>query len=217
MVYDLYREADFHHRYGDNWKAVYEERYGPLAEEHNHIALAAISFVALAATETWLVKALAQSMGARPGRRRSKNSHLHASPIERVTRYKRNALLGIYFGVPGILLSVLLTLFRFDIFADHANEVVLAIFVFIGSYSAVIAGCYWWVKAKAWNDAVVFIGLMPLTIFLIPYVRLLVFSAPQIMMAAMVMMPLILIVVVTVLPDKSGINRRRAPWERRKH
>ena len=100
--------------------------------------------------------------------------------------------------------------------ATPKDEITLAIFIFIGSYCAVIAGCYWWVKAKAWNDAVVFIGLMPLTIFLIPYVRLLVFAVPQVMMAAMVMMPLILVVVVAVLPDKSGLSRRRASWERRR-
>src|SRR6185295_12108645 len=100
VVHELYREADFRHRYGDNWKAVYEERYGPLEKEHNHIALCAISFVALAATGTWLVKALVRDMGGRPRHKRSKHRHLHTSPIERVTRYKRNGLLGIYFGVP---------------------------------------------------------------------------------------------------------------------
>src|SRR5579871_4075661 len=94
VVHDLYREADFHHRYGDNWKAVYEERYGSLTEEHNHIALSAVSFVALAAAGTWFVKVLWQNMGGRPRRKHSKHSYSAASPIERVMRYRRKALLG---------------------------------------------------------------------------------------------------------------------------
>jgi hypothetical protein len=50
---------------------------------------------------------------------------------------------------------------------------------------------------------VVFIAFIPLTIFLIPFVRLLVVAAPQFMLAAMIMMPFILVVEVAVLPDNS--------------
>ena len=60
-----------------------------------------------------------------------------------------------------------------------------------------------WLKAKGWPEAVVFIAFIPLTIFLIPFVRLLVVAAPQFMLAAMIMMPFILVVEVAVLPDNS--------------
>lgn len=216
--YEYSREVSFQHRFGDNWKVEYEQTIGPLSTAHTRMAVAAIGVIAMIATATWLVKVLLEQTGLKRGSRRSpKHRHRHSSPIERATRYKRNALLGLYFGIPGILLSILLTLFHIGIFADHANEMVLAIFIFLGSYCAVIGGCYWWVKAKAWPEAVIFIAFMPLTIFLVPFVRLLVLASPQLLIAAMVMMPFILTVVVAALPDKSGNTRRRASWEQRRN
>ena len=116
--------------------------------------------------------------------------------------------------MPGILLSVLLAIFRWNIFADHSNEVILAIFVFIAAYLAVMSGCWWWAKAKGWNEAVVSIGCGSLFIFFIPYVRLLLFKVPGLLAASMVMAPLILVVVLAALPDKSGHSRQRASWEK---
>jgi succinate-acetate transporter protein len=156
--------------------------------------------------------------GLRNGGRGQMRSHRPGeSRIEKRVRYKRNALLGIYFGVPAILFSVLLAVFRMGIFAEHSEEVSLAIFVFLGGYGAVVYGCYWWLKGKHWSEAVLIIAFMPLTIFFIPFVRLLVLQALGLLAAAMVMAPLILVVVVAALPDKSGNSRQRAPWERRKY
>ena len=195
-----------------------QQSVGPLSTAHTRMVIAAVGVIAMIATATWLVKVLLEETGLKRRSSRSlKHRHRNASPIERATRYKRNALLGLYFGVPGILLSILLTLFHIGIFTDHANEMVLAIFVFLGSYCAVVSGCYWWVKAKAWPEAVVFIAFMPLTVFLVPFVRLIVLANPQLLIAAMVMMPFILTVVVAVLPDKSGTSRRRASWEQLRH
>lgn len=218
------REMDFQHRYGDSWRAQYEDTFGSLSHARTRAVLAATGMIAIPAATIWLFRVLREQMAGGQkrsswsrGKRHKPRHHSGESPIERVVRYRRRALLGIYFGVPGILLSVALTLFRFGIFADHANEVTLAIFIFLGAYSTVVTGCYWWVKAKAWHEAVIFIAFMPLVIFLIPFVRLLVLAAPQLLMAAMVIMPLILVVVVAVLPDKSGIHQRRASWETRRN
>jgi len=128
--------------------------------------------------------------------------------------YRRNALLANYFGVGGILFSLLLVVFRVGIFSDHDNEIVLGIFVFLCGYIGVIAGCRWWLRAKDWNEAVVFIALMPLGILLIPFVRLVFVAVPLLLPAAMVMMPLILVVVVFVLPDKSEAAKRRSSRHR---
>jgi len=121
--------------------------------------------------------------------------------------YRRNALLGIYFGLPGIFLGALFVIFRWGIFSDHANEVVLGMFVFLAGYAGIIAGCGYWLKAKEWNEAVVIIGLLPLGILFIPFVRLLLFAEPLLLPVGMFMMSLILIVVVFALPDKSGVGR----------
>jgi len=121
--------------------------------------------------------------------------------------YRRNALLGIYFGLPGIFLGALFVIFRWGIFSDHANEVVLGMFVFLAGYAGIIAGCGYWLKAKEWNEAVVIIGLLPLGILFIPFVRLLLFADPLLLPVGMFMMALILIVVVFALPDKSGVGR----------
>src|SRR5262249_23830819 len=92
--------------------------------------------------------------GSRRGHRYSHRSHL-----ERIIIYRRNALLGIYFGLPGLFLGALFAIFRWGIFRDHANEVVLGMFVFLGGYVGIIVGCAYWLKAKQWNEALVIIGL----------------------------------------------------------
>jgi hypothetical protein len=215
VVNEYSREAGFQHRYGNNWKVEYEQTFGPLSTAHMRMAIAAVGVIAMIVAAAWLIKVVLEQTGLK---RRSKHRHrwLSQSPIERVTQYKRNALLGLYFGVPGILLSILLTLFHVGIFADHANEMILAIFIFLGSYGAVISGCYWWVKAKAWPDLVVTIAFMPLTLLLVPFVRLIVLENPQLLLAAMLMMSFILIVVVALLPNKSKNGRRRASYEHRR-
>ncbi len=140
--------------------------------------------------------------------------HRHISQLERVIRCRRNAVVGIAFGLAGSSFGVCLVLFPSLIFADHANEVVLGILVFLCGYAATLTGCGYWAKAKGWSEAIVLIGLMPLAVFFIPFVRLLVLAAPGLLSASMVMMPLVLVVVVMVLPDKSGVSRRRPSWER---
>ena len=122
--------------------------------------------------------------------------------------WRRKAVVGVYFGLAGIIAGVLLVIFRAGLSSDHANEVVLGVFVFLAGYAGLIAGCSFWLKAKQQNDAIVFIGLVPLAIPLIPFVRLILLAAPALVLCAMVMMPLILLVVVAALPDRSGTSGR---------
>ena len=52
-----------------------------------------------------------------------------------------------------------------------------------------------------------------MVVLFIPWVRLIYVEMPGLLPAAMVMMPLILLVVMFVLPDKSGTQKRKT-WER---
>jgi len=72
-----------------------------------------------------------------------------------------------------------------------------------------IYGGRWWVRAKNWPDPVILIGLLPLVVLFIPYVRLIYRFVPLILPAGMVIMPIILLGVIAVLPDKSGLSKRR--------
>ena len=47
----------------------------------------------------------------------------------------------------------------------------------------------------------------------IPFVRLILLAAPAVLTLGMVVMPLILIVVVFVLPDRSGVPKRKPSWD----
>jgi hypothetical protein len=211
--HEVATEKDFHRRYGEEWKVEYEQMYGSVAQAQTRVGIGAVGIIGIFASGIWLVRVLKKGLSQRS--QPSKRQKSDESRGERRVRYKRNALLGVYFGIPGILFSILLAIFRMGIFADHSNEVTLAIFIFMGSYCAVVSGCYWWVKAKHWSEAVVSIAFMPLAVFLIPFVRILVLREIGLLITAMVMAPLILVVVVAVLPDKSGHQRRRATWEKR--
>ena len=146
---------------------------------------------------------------AAEGRHRTRESG-----IARVVRYRRNALLGNVLGVVGIFLGLSVVLLPPGLLADLDNEVVVGIFIFMAGYMGVITGCWWWVRAKDWVDAVVFIGLLPLAMFFVPFVRLIFVANPDLLAVPMIMMPLILLVVVWALPDKSGFARRRASRRR---
>jgi hypothetical protein len=87
-----------------------------------------------------------------------------------------------------------------------------ALFVFLAGYVSVISGCWWWLKAKELSEGIVLIGFAPMVVFFIPFVRLIFLAVPRLLFVAMLMMPAILIVIVLVLPDKSGASRRR--WDR---
>jgi hypothetical protein len=140
--------------------------------------------------------------------RKKKHSH-DESQIGRIVRFRRNALVANALGVFGILLALSIIFVPIGFFASRDNACVTAIFIFIPSYAAILNGCWSWVRAKNWPGGVIFIGLMPLALPFIPYVRLIYRVAPLLLPASMVMMPIVLIVVVAGLPDKSGMSKRK--------
>ena len=207
------REVIYRRQFGDNWEAEYEKYFGPVSQAHVKIGLCVFGIAAVIALAIWIYR-LTQSDPYKSGSKRKHRHHRYESSTGRIVRFRRNALIGIYFGLAGILSGIALVLFYWGIFADHSNEVALGICVFIAGYVGVISGCWWWLKAKAWNEGVVLIGLAPLAILFVPFVRLIYVASPLILPAGMVMMPLVLLVVVFVLPDKSGTPRRRMSWRR---
>lgn len=146
--------------------------------------------------------------------KRNPQAHRNESQIDRIVRFRRNAVLANVLGVLGVFFALSLKLMPQGLFASHDNAGVAAILFFVPSYAAIINGCWWWVRAKNWHEAVVFIGLAPLAVLLIPYVRLIYVVVPLLLPATMVLMPIILIGIVAVLPDKSGIPKRKR-WSRR--
>jgi hypothetical protein len=202
--------------FGEGWQLNYEKDFDSLATLRARMVVAAAGIVVLSSLVVWLLRFLQPNRDSHRKSRKGRSNvkHGHISNLERIVRYRRNALLGVYFGVAGIVSGVFLVLFRVGIFADHSNELVLGVAVFCCGYCGVLAGCSWWLKAKGWNEAIVVIALIPLGIIFIPFVRLVLIAAPLLMPACMVMMPLILIVVVLTLPDQSGLPKRRPQWER---
>jgi hypothetical protein len=201
-------ELRYRNRFGLDWQAQFENDIGPVAEHRLKGVASLAGAAAIVCLLVWLYRSVKRPY-AQKRSRRHKHSQKSDSPIERIMRYRKKALVGVYFGVIGIGAGVVLSLFRVGIFEDHANEVVLGIFVFLAGFCGVMAGCSAWLKAKGWNEAIVFIGVMPLAVMFVPFVRILVLAS-GILPVAMVMMPIILVVVVLVLPDKSGVSRRRS-------
>ncbi|MDD5350080.1 MAG: hypothetical protein PHQ12_07700 [Chthoniobacteraceae bacterium] len=120
----------------------------------------------------------------------------------RGARYRRNAAIGIILGITAIVCGIALVLDRRGLLLPRPTAFFSGIIVFFVGYCTVIAGCWSWVKAKALNDAILIIGLAPIFLLFIPFVRLLLFIAPQLIVVGMIMMPLILISIIAVLPSQ---------------
>jgi hypothetical protein len=205
-------ENEFRQRYGPEWRTEYESVHGSLSGARAKSVMCGVGFIAISGLAAWLRRTFRGNRSGTVPRRRRR--HSHKSHLERIIIFRRNALLGIYFGLPGIFLGALFVIFRWGIFSDHANEVVLGMFVFLAGYVGIIVGCGYWLKAKEWNEALVIIGLLPLAILFVPFVRLLLFADLLLLPVGMFMMALILIVVVFTLPDKSGVGRSMKHWHR---
>jgi len=159
-----------------------------------------------------LLFALPDKLPASSPRRHGEHRHRDDSPVARVVRHRRNAFVCNLFGLMGILLAVLLLVLPIRLPVTLDSRRLIALCVFVPGYAAVIFGCSHWVKAKNWPDATVLIGLLPLVVLFIPFVRLIYRFVPLLLPAGMVFMPIIMIAVIAVLPDKSGVPKRKL-WD----
>ncbi len=120
-------------------------------------------------------------------------------------------------GVAGVLVALALTYVRLGFFAHAENARIIAIFVFIAGYATIVCGCWWWLQAKKWDDAILLIGLSPLLPLLLH--GFLFRAARDIYIIGgflpmmMAVMSAVMLGVVAVLPDKSGLPRRKR-WDR---
>jgi hypothetical protein len=138
-----------------------------------------------------------------------RRNHRHEPLLERTIRYRRNSFIWNVFGLAGIIVALLLCVLPIPVAQTTDGRHVIALFLFVPSYASVIFGCSYWVKAKSWPDAVLLIGLLPLAILFVPYVRLIYRVVPMLLPIGMVFMPVIMIGVIAVLPDKSGLPKRK--------
>lgn len=144
-----------------------------------------------------------------PSRRRPAKHHRDESPVARVIRLRRNAFAANLFGCLGILVVVATILLHIHVANTPDDNGVVRLLIFLPSYGLVIWGCANWIKAKNWPDAVCLIGLLPLVVFFIPYFRLIYRLMPKAFPIGMALMPIIMIAVIAVLPDKSGLPKRK--------
>ncbi len=207
----LERLAQYRHRFGQNWTIEYEQDFEAVATTQTKIVVSVVGIVVIISLVVWLCRIIGRNNHAsNAGRSRTKrSSDRFGSSLERNISYRRKGVVRIYFGLAGIVSAVVLVILPLGIFSDHSNQESLGLGVFVCGYLGVIAGCSSWLKAKALSEGIVFIGFMPLVILLIPFVRLIFLAAPLLLPASMVMMPIVLIVVVFVLPDKSGTSTKK--------
>jgi hypothetical protein len=130
------------------------------------------------------------------------------STTARMVRYRRNALLGNVFGLFFVMTGISIIYFPLGLCEDFEDETLLGFLIFVCGYVGVLWGCRWWLKARGWPEALIFIGLMPLVICLIPFVRQVFFVVPDLLPLSLLLMTLILLVVVATLPNRSKLSRR---------
>lgn len=133
------------------------------------------------------------------------------SAIGRLVRYRRNALLGNVFGVFFVLTGIATMYLPIGLFEDFETEALFGFVIFIGGYIGVLWGCRWWLKAKGLQEALIFIGLLPLTLCFIPVVWQVFLVEPDFLPLSMFFMTLTLLVVVATLPNRSGRTERHRP------
>jgi hypothetical protein len=138
---EISQEQHFRQSYGAEWQIEYEKERGSLAEARAKAAASGVGVVAITGLSVWLWKILQPNRHAeRKSRKRTEYRSPGQSHLERTITYRRKALLGIYFGLPGIFLGALFVIFRWGFFRDHSNEVILGLFVFLAGYAGIISG-----------------------------------------------------------------------------
>ncbi len=160
-----------------------------------------------------LLFALPDNCSRHSGQKTKRKNVEDESQISRIVRYRRNALAANAVGLFGILIALGCILLGSVFFERRDNALLASVLIFVPSYAAVIYGGWWWTRAKNWPDIVIIIGLLPLVVLFIPAVNSVFRLDPMLFPVGMVVMPIILLGVIAVLPDKSGMPKRKR-WDR---
>ncbi len=206
LVYDeIALELRVRHQFGRGWEAQYEALHGSLGRAHLRVGLGVFGVISVSALTVWLCRLLSEG----PGTSKRKPQRFRAG-LERKAGFQKRALPRVYFGLATALLGTCMVGLRFRIFPDVAVQQGLGVLLFAAGDAAVMSGCFYWLKAKQQNEALVVIGVLPLAPLLIPFVRLLLITHVGLLFLAMPMMAAILVVVVFALPDRGA--RRFDNW-----
>ena len=123
---------------------------------------------------------------------------------------RRRAMRWILPGMPLIGLAIGLALWRGKLFEHEESQFVAAILVFMAGYVSMLRGCWWLVHVKGWDNALVFISVLPLAVFFIPGKRSLLSLDPSNLPMAMALAPVILLLITLVLPTrKTSLRTKR--------
>src|SRR5882672_691628 len=102
--------ASFRQRYGADWEGEYEKYVGTVAAAHTRITLSVFGIVVILGLMIWIYKLVRTNPGqAKPGAKHHRKRAV--STAERTARYKRKALVLVYFGLAGIVTAVVLVVF----------------------------------------------------------------------------------------------------------
>jgi hypothetical protein len=211
IYHEISLESSFHTKCGVGWEAEYEKEHGSLTEARVKMVVCAVSVAAMGCLVVWLTKTIRPRHHSirRNERKTYESEDMQESSQDRVLRYRLKAFWGIGLGVTGLFAGGAIFVFPPHLFSDPSNEQILGIVLFLCGYSSIVNGCSSWLKAKGWNEAIVFIAFAPLLTAFIPFVRLLLLASLVILPASMFFMSLTLVAVIFTLPDRSGLPRRR--------
>lgn len=204
MLGEISQIRSYQKRFGDDWRTQYETNIGPVTTAYKRIALSSVGMLSVGGLLWWVYR----DFRKKPQMCRHHKSVSDRNPVERKVRYRRRAILGNYFGLAGILAGLGLVLIDLGMFEDLGNQVSLGVFVFLGGYLGVTYGCWWWLKAKGLNPSLISIGLLPVIVLCIPYVQAVFGLVPGLLELLMVAMPILLLVVVMALPDRTKGMRK---------
>lgn len=203
-------EVSYRHKYGADWQQPFEQRFGSAEKFRTGTVAAGVGVIAMPSLGFWIYTLL-RNNPRRSGKKKPRERHM--SNTERVMQARSKALFWNYLGALGFVIGILLVLFRWGIFHDRQNEIILAMFAFAVGYCSIMGGCWWWLRAKVWSEALILIGVWPLPIAFIPFVRIIfvhiLLTSPILLLMLLVLTPAILVVVIATLPDKSGVNRKQ--------
>ena len=136
-----------------------------------------------------------------------KNANPPLTNNQRIAICRRKAAISIPMGLVIVAGALALVWYRTHLFASQDTQRALAMGVFAAGHGLVMAGCWWWLRAKHWTDFILVLGVLPFGALALPAVRA-GLETKGILVTVMAMLPLIVLAVTVVLPDNApGIAR----------
>ena len=114
---ELAREFTYRDRYGGGWRDEYENHFGSLADARIRAVANVLGIMAILSILVVLVMHLRKKPYESRGRGNTRRP-MQGSTIEKIGRCHRNALLGIYLGVGGMMAGILKLFFPWGFFAS---------------------------------------------------------------------------------------------------